>query len=91
MAESVAVTGSVITHATTMCLNNLKSTPLKLRSRALPTKTTDPTLQCVVLIGRPSFDASRTVAADPISIVKPLKEMQKHTIRTQCPNICKYH
>lgn len=39
---------------------------------AYPTNITEPTLQCVVDIGRPTLLANRTVSADPISIVKPL-------------------
>lgn len=39
-----------------------------------PTNTTEPTLQWVVEIGRPTLLASSTVIAAPISIVKPLLE-----------------
>lgn len=71
-AEVPAETGIVTTHASTMFLNNLQSTPSVL-DLAQPTKTTEPTLQCVVLMGRPILDASNTVKAAPISIVKPLE------------------
>jgi hypothetical protein len=40
---------------------------------AQPTNTTDPTKQCVVLTGRPIFDANKTVNAAPSSIVNPLE------------------
>ena len=46
-------------------------------ARTLPIATTDPTLQCVVLIGMPMLDARRTVAAAPISIVKPLQNKKR--------------
>ena len=63
-------TGSVKTQARKMLLNSFQST--FCRDRAHPTKTTEPTLQCVVLIGRPRFDAVRTVNAAPSSMQKPL-------------------
>jgi hypothetical protein len=53
-------------------LKSFQSTPC-LDELAQPTNTTDPTLQCVVLIGIPIFEARRTVNAAPISIVNPLK------------------
>jgi hypothetical protein len=65
-------TGNVTSQATTMFRNIDQSTFSRARNR--PTKTTEPTLQCVVLIGMPTFDAIRTVRADPISIQKPLKQ-----------------
>lgn len=37
-----------------------------------PTKTTEPTLQCVVDIGKPILLANSTVIAAPISMVNPL-------------------
>lgn len=77
-AESNAVNGRVTSHARIILLNNLKSTSLVLRVRAQPTKTTEPTLQCVVLIGRPNFEASRTVVAVPSSIVKPLEREKQN-------------
>lgn len=52
--------------------NNFRSTP-EDEEDASPTNTTEPTLQCVVLMGIPILDASRTVKAAPISIVNPLK------------------
>ena len=79
-AESNAVNGNVTSHARTIFLNNLKSTSLVLRVRAQPTKTTEPTLQCVVLIGSPNLEARRTVVAVPISIVKPLKINKENTL-----------
>lgn len=39
---------------------------------AMPTNTTDPTLQCVVEMGIPILLANNTVNAEPISMVKPL-------------------
>jgi hypothetical protein len=57
--------------ANAMFLNNFQST-FSLE-RTLPTATTEPTLQCVELIGMPIFDAISTVKADPISIQKPLQ------------------
>jgi len=36
-----------------------------------PTATTLPTLHCVELIGKPNFDANKTVIAAPNSIAKP--------------------
>lgn len=53
-------------------LNNFQSTP-SFDELAQPTNTTEPTLQCVVEIGRPILEATRTVNAAPISIVNPLK------------------
>lgn len=44
---------------------------------ACPTNTTEPTLQCVVEIGRPILLAIKTVIAAPISIVNPLKIIYK--------------
>lgn len=73
-AEKRAVNGSVTNQANTILLNSFKSTSLVLLVLAQPTNTTEPTLQCVVLIGRPNFDAIRTVVADPISIVNPLNK-----------------
>ena len=66
------VTGSVTNHAKTMFRNRDQST--LSRDLNLPTKTTDPTLQCVVLIGTPILEAISTVKADPISIEKPLQK-----------------
>lgn len=73
-AEKRAVNGSVTNQANTILLNSFKSTSLVLLVLAKPTNTTEPTLQCVVLIGRPNLDAIRTVVADPISIVNPLNK-----------------
>ena len=47
--------------------------------RTLPTITTEPTLQWVVLIGIPRFEAHSTVSAEPISITKPLKPKSNQT------------
>ena len=58
-----------------MFLNRAQSTPPVL-DLSQPTKTTDPTLQCVVLTGIPIFDAISTVIAEPISIVKPLHKLE---------------
>lgn len=51
-------------------LKSFQSTPWR-EDLAQPTKTTEPTLQCVVEMGRPILEANSTVQADPISIVKP--------------------
>lgn len=51
-------------------LKSFQSTPWR-EDLAQPTKTTEPTLQCVVEMGRPTLEASSTVQADPISMVKP--------------------
>lgn len=67
-----AATGTVTTHAEIMFLNNFQSTP-SFDELAHPTNTTEPTLQCVVEIGNPIFEATRTVNAAPISMVKPLR------------------
>lgn len=79
-AESSAATGTVTSQAYTIDLKSFQSTAFSLTpvigsSFALeyPTKTTDPTLQWVVEMGRPILLAKRTVIAAPISIVKPLK------------------
>lgn len=63
--------GSVRTHASTMERNSFQSTAVL--ERAQPTNTMDPTLQWVVLIGRPILEARSTVAAAPISMQKPLE------------------
>lgn len=55
-----------------MYLKSFQSTP-PLFELTQPTNTTEPTLQWVVLIGSPIFDARSTVNAAPISIVNPLK------------------
>lgn len=46
-------------------------------SRKKPTKTTEPTRQCVVEMGRPALLAINTVIAAPNSMHIPLK-MTKH-------------
>lgn len=53
--------------------NSFQSTPFS-SELIQPTNTTEPTLQWVVLIGKPIFEASNTVNAAPISMVKPLKQ-----------------
>ena len=63
-------TGRVNTHARKMLLNSFQST--FCRDRAQPTNTTEPTLQWVVLIGKPRLDAVSTVIAAPSSMQKPL-------------------
>ena len=70
-AEIPPATGNVSTQARKMFLNNDQSTLPSDRTR--PTVTIEPTLQWVVEIGRPSFEATKTVMAAPISIQKPLK------------------
>jgi hypothetical protein len=54
------------------CLKSFQSTP-SFVELAQPTNTTDPTKQCVVLMGKPIFEANRTVNAAPSSIVNPLE------------------
>jgi hypothetical protein len=63
-------TGTVTTHARIMFRNNFQSTFCLDLTR--PTATTEPTLQCVVLMGIFMLDARRTVRAEPISIQNPL-------------------
>lgn len=59
----------IISH-TVSYLKSPQSTPCRL-DLAQPTKTTEPTLQCVVEMGRPALEASKTVKAEPISMVNP--------------------
>jgi hypothetical protein len=68
------VTGTVTSQATIIFRNNDQSTLCCERTR--PMVTTLPTLQCVVLIGMDIFDATRTVNAVDISMMKPLEEKQ---------------
>ena len=68
---AIPVIGIVTNHDITIFPNNFQLTTSLERKR--PTKTTEPTLQCVVDIGIPRFDANNTVSAEPISIAKPLK------------------
>lgn len=63
--------GTVTNQAIKMFRNSRQSTAFFDRSQ--PTDTTEPTLQCVVLMGRPMFDAMTTVKADASSILKPLE------------------
>ena len=63
--------GKVTSHAITMLRKMDQSTFSRARNR--PTNTTDPTLQCVVLMGMPTLEATSTVSAEPISIQKPLQ------------------
>jgi hypothetical protein len=63
--------GTVTNQAIKMFRKSLQSTAFLDRSQ--PTDTTEPTLQCVVLMGRPMFDAITTVRADASSILKPLE------------------
>lgn len=74
-AERPPAIGKVTNQATTIFRNSFQSTPC--RDRNQPTNTIDPTLQWVVDIGIPAFDAKRTVKAEPTSIQKPLKEKKK--------------
>lgn len=64
-------TGNVTSHANTMLRNSFQFTTS--RDRTLPTMTTEPTLQWVVLIGMPTLEATSTVKAEPISMQKPLE------------------
>ena len=68
------VTGSVTIHAR-IILRNMDQSTFSFDLKR-PTKTMEPILQCVVLIGIPMFDATNTVKAEPISIQKPLKVNQ---------------
>jgi len=70
--------GSVTNHAITMLRKMDQSTFSRARNR--PTNTTEPTLQCVVLIGTPTFDATSTVSAEPISMQNPLQTNQSATL-----------
>jgi hypothetical protein len=70
--------GRVTSQASTMLRKIDQSTFSRDRNR--PTNTTEPTLQCVVLIGRPILDATSTVSADPISMQKPLQQLQQHKL-----------
>jgi len=78
--------GNVTSHAMTMLRKMDQSTFSRARNR--PTNTTDPTLQCVVLMGMPTFEATSTVSAEPISIQKPLKQppRQSSLLATQHSN-----
>lgn len=80
--------GRVIIQAIAMFRKSDQSTAFSFfseddrRLATQPTKTTLPTLQCVVEIGIPIFDAISTVAAAPFSMTKPLKiKKQKHFIK----------
>ncbi len=70
--------GMVMTHATNIFLKRLQSTDFSFFPSSFPftapTSTIEPTLQWVVEIGIPILLARSTVAAAPISIVKPLKD-----------------
>jgi multisubunit Na+/H+ antiporter MnhC subunit len=78
-ADRPAEMGRVTTHAKIMFLKSVQSTP-PLLDRSHPTNTTDPTLQWVVLTGIPIFEATSTVIAEPISIVKPLNRLKMEKI-----------
>ncbi|CAN8003764.1 unnamed protein product [Ixodes pacificus] len=71
------VTGRVSTQARMMLRKSPQSTPL--RDRTQPTNTMEPTLQWVVLIGMPTLEASSTVDAAPISMVKPLEQTARRS------------
>jgi hypothetical protein len=64
--------GTVTTHDKNIFLKVFQLTSLWACSQPVP--TTDPTLQCVELIGRPSLLAKSTVDAAPISIANPLNK-----------------
>ena len=70
-ALSPPAMGTVTAQAKMMLRKRRQSTPA-LDVCAQPTNTTEPTLQWVVLMGKPILDATRTVKAAPISMVKPL-------------------
>ena len=63
--------GSVATHVSTILPKRLRSTPLRPET-ANPAKTTAPTLQWVVLTGKPSSVAMTTVMVAASSIAKPI-------------------
>jgi len=69
-ALKAAAAGSVRTHVMMMFRKRDQSTLSRDLTR--PVNTIEPTLQWVLLIGRPMLDATSTVSADPISIQKPL-------------------
>lgn len=71
-ADTPPVTGRVTSQARMMLRNKCQSTFSRDRNR--PTKTTLPTLQCVVLMGIPTLLATKTVKAEPISMQKPLEK-----------------
>ena len=77
-ALSPPETGSVTHHARMIFLKSFQSTDSRDLTR--PTRTTEPTLQCVVLIGIPIFDATITVSALPTSIQNPLKRKGKKVL-----------
>ena len=66
------VTGTVTIQAMIILRNNDQSTDCFDLTR--PTKTTEPTLQCVVDTGIFNNDAPKTVIALAISITKPLND-----------------
>lgn len=67
--------GKVTTQAMKMFL---KSDQLTLSlERTRPTKTMEPTLQWVVETGMPSWEAIKTVRADPSSMKKPLEGQKR--------------
>lgn len=71
-------TGRVTTQARMMFRNSFQSTDS--RDLTLPTQTTEPTLQCVVLMGMPTLEATRTVSALPTSMQKPLERSTKRLL-----------
>ncbi len=71
-ALSIIVAGRVTTQALKMPLNRRQSTARLVRTN--PVAQTDPTWQCVVLIGIPRLEAIRTVVAEPSSMAKPLQK-----------------
>jgi len=77
-AESTRFEGMIRKQCKT-CLKSLQSTP-SFDWLAQPTKTTEPTKQCVVLTGTPILVASRNVNAAPSSIVNPLEVKQVNYI-----------
>ena len=72
--------GSVTSHAMMMFLKSFQSTLSLARTR--PTDTMEPTLQCVVEMGIPAFDATSTVRAAPISIQNPLRAEHEQLLTT---------
>lgn len=67
--------GKVTSQAKIIVRKSVQSTFFPLCSSGFiqPTKTTLPTMQCVLEIGMPNLLAIRTVVAELVSTVKPLE------------------
>ena len=71
-APHAALTGTVINAQAMMLPNTFQLTAR--RDRSHPTATTEPTMQWVVLTGRPTLEQIKTVHAVPSPIQKPLEK-----------------